>query len=65
MFRDGQTLTLEPWRARAFPVVRDLVVDRSSLDRIQQAGGYVSVSVGAAPDANSGVGSQEGTPTPR
>ena len=52
-FKDGQTLTLEPWRARAFPVVRDLVVDRSSFDRIQQAGGYVSVSVGAAPDANS------------
>ena len=51
-FKDGQTLVLEPWRARAFPVVRDLAVDRSAFDRIQQAGGYVSVNVGSAPDAN-------------
>ena len=52
-FRDGDTLTLEPWRAQAFPVVKDLVVDRSALDRIMQAGGYTSVNVGGAPDANS------------
>ena len=52
-FRDGDTITVEPWRARAFPVVRDLIVDRSSLDRIIQAGGYVSVNTGGAPDANS------------
>lgn len=51
-FRDGDTLYVEPFRARAFPVLRDLVVDRSSLDRIQQAGGYVSVNTGAAPDGN-------------
>ncbi len=52
-FRDGDTLTLEPWRAQAFPVVKDLVVDRSALDRIMQAGGYTSVNVGGAPDGNS------------
>ena len=52
-FRNGQTIHVEPWRARAFPVIRDLVVDRSALDRITQAGGYVSVSTGSAPDANS------------
>ena len=51
-FTDGDTLTLEPFRARAFPIVRDLVVDRSAFDRIQHAGGYVSVSVGSAPDGN-------------
>ena len=51
-FRDGDTITLEPWRANAFPVVRDLVVDRSAFDRIIQAGGYTSVNVGGAPDAN-------------
>jgi len=51
-FRDGDTITLEPWRADAFPVVRDLVVDRSAFDRIIQAGGYTSVNVGGAPDAN-------------
>ena len=51
-FRDGDTITVEPWRARAFPVIRDLVVDRSSFDRIMQAGGYVSVNTGGAPDAN-------------
>jgi succinate dehydrogenase / fumarate reductase iron-sulfur subunit len=50
-FRDGATITIEPWRARAFPVVKDLVVDRGSFDRIIQAGGYISVNVGAAADA--------------
>jgi succinate dehydrogenase / fumarate reductase iron-sulfur subunit len=57
-FRDGDTLTIEPWRARAFPVVRDLVVDRSALDRIMQAGGYISVNTGSAPDANAVLVSQ-------
>ncbi len=52
-FRDGDELTIEPWRARAFPVLRDLIVDRSALDRIIQAGGYVSVRTGSAPEANS------------
>ncbi len=51
-FRDGETITIEPWRADAFPVLKDLVVDRSSFDRIIQAGGYVSVNTGAAPDAH-------------
>ena len=51
-FRDGDTITIEPWRARAFPVVRDLVVDRSALDRIIAAGGYISVATGSPPDAN-------------
>src|SRR5208282_3963470 len=51
-FKDGDTLTLEPWRARAFPVVRDLIVNRSAFDRIIQAGGFVSVPTGSAPDAN-------------
>jgi len=51
-FKDGDTIVIEPWRARAFPVIKDLVVDRSALDRIIQAGGYTSVNVGAAPDAN-------------
>ncbi len=52
-FADGETITLEPWRAKAFPPIRDLVVDRAAFDRIQQAGGYVSVNTGAAPDAHS------------
>jgi len=52
-FRDGETITIEPWRARAFPVVKDLIVDRSAFDRIIAAGGYVSVNTGAAPEANS------------
>jgi len=52
-FKDGDTLVLEPWRARAFPLVKDLVVDRSAFDRIIQAGGYTSVNVGGAQDANS------------
>jgi succinate dehydrogenase / fumarate reductase iron-sulfur subunit len=51
-FRDGQELWLEPWRARAFPVIKDLVVDRSAFDRTIQAGGYISVRTGSAPDAN-------------
>src|SRR5690349_17143949 len=52
-FKDGQTITVEPWRARAFPLLKDLVVDRSAFDRIIQAGGFVSVSTGGAPDGNS------------
>ena len=51
-FKDGDVLYLEPWRARAFPVIRDLVVDRSAFDRIIQAGGFVSVNSGSAQDAN-------------
>ncbi len=51
-FRDGETITVEPWRAAAFPVLRDLVVDRGALDRIIQAGGFVGVATGSAPDAN-------------
>ncbi|MBX3044092.1 MAG: succinate dehydrogenase/fumarate reductase iron-sulfur subunit [Candidatus Kapabacteria bacterium] len=51
-FNDGQTIYIEPFRAKAFPVVKDLVVDRSALDRIQAAGGYVGVGTGHAPDAN-------------
>jgi succinate dehydrogenase / fumarate reductase iron-sulfur subunit len=51
-FSDGDTITVEPWRASAFPVVKDLVVDRSSFDRIIQAGGYISVNTGGVPDAN-------------
>jgi succinate dehydrogenase / fumarate reductase, iron-sulfur subunit len=50
-FEDGDVITIEPWRAAAFPVVKDLVVDRSAFDRIIQAGGYVSVPTGSAPDA--------------
>jgi succinate dehydrogenase / fumarate reductase iron-sulfur subunit len=52
-FHDGETITVEPWRAKPFPVIRDLVVDRTSFDRIMHAGGYISVSTGNAPDANS------------
>ncbi len=51
-FNDGDTIVIEPFRARAFPVVRDLVVDRSAFDRIMQAGGYISVNTGQAQDAN-------------
>jgi succinate dehydrogenase / fumarate reductase iron-sulfur subunit len=51
-FRDGDEITIEPWRARAFPVIKDLVVDRSSFDRIIQAGGYITAPTGSAPDAN-------------
>lgn len=52
-FKDGDVVTVEPWRVKSFPVLKDLVVDRSPLDRIMQAGGYVSINAGAAPDANS------------
>ncbi|HEX6309132.1 MAG TPA: succinate dehydrogenase/fumarate reductase iron-sulfur subunit [Longimicrobiales bacterium] len=52
-YRDGDELWIEPWRATAFPVVKDLVVDRSAFDRIIQAGGYISVRTGSAPEANS------------
>jgi len=51
-FKDGDTVVVEPWRANAFPVIKDLVVDRSSFDRIIQAGGYISVNTGNAVDAN-------------
>ena len=51
-FKDGDTITIEPWRAKAFAVVKDLVVDRSAFDRIIAAGGYVSVNCGGAPDGN-------------
>src|SRR5579885_698717 len=51
-FKDGDRLTLEPWRASAFPIIRDLVVDRSAFDRIIQAGGFISAPTGSAPDAN-------------
>ncbi len=57
-FSDGDELYLEPWRARAFPVIKDLVVKRGAFDRIIQAGGYISVSTGSAPEANS-------TPVPK
>jgi succinate dehydrogenase / fumarate reductase iron-sulfur subunit len=51
-FKDGDTIQVEPWRSRGFPVLRDLVVDRGALDRIVEAGGYISVSTGSAPEAN-------------
>jgi succinate dehydrogenase / fumarate reductase, iron-sulfur subunit len=51
-FKDGDELTLEPWRAKAFPLIKDLVVNRRALDHIIQAGGYISVSTGQAPDGN-------------
>lgn len=51
-FKDGDSITVEPWRAKAFPVLRDLVVDRGAFDRIIQAGGFVSANTGSAPDAN-------------
>jgi succinate dehydrogenase / fumarate reductase iron-sulfur subunit len=57
-FRDGETIDVEPWRARAFPVVKDLVVDRGALDRIVASGGYVTAPTGSAPDAHA-------TPVPR
>ena len=52
-FKDGETITVEPWRAKAFPILKDLVVDRTAFDRIISAGGYVSVNTGSAPEANS------------
>src|SRR5699024_259290 len=57
-FSDGETITVEPWRADPFPVIKDLVVDRSAFDRIIQAGGFVSANTGAAPDAHA-------TPVPK
>jgi succinate dehydrogenase / fumarate reductase iron-sulfur subunit len=51
-FKDGDTIVVEPWRATAFPVIKDLVVDRTAFDRIQQSGGYISVNTGGVPDAN-------------
>ncbi|MBA64375.1 MAG: succinate dehydrogenase/fumarate reductase iron-sulfur subunit [Candidatus Marinimicrobia bacterium] len=51
-FNNGDIITIEPWRAKAFPVIKDLVVDRSSFDRIIQSGGYISVNTGSAPDGN-------------
>jgi succinate dehydrogenase / fumarate reductase iron-sulfur subunit len=52
-FDDGQELVIEPWRAKPFPVIQDLVVDRTAMDRIMQAGGFISARTGGAPDANS------------
>jgi succinate dehydrogenase / fumarate reductase iron-sulfur subunit len=57
-FKDGDNITVEPWRANAFPVIKDLIVDRGSFDRIIQAGGFISAHTGSAPDAN-------GTPIPK
>lgn len=57
-FKDGDTITVEPWRADPFPVIKDLVVDRSAFDRIIQAGGFISANTGAAPDAHA-------TPVPK
>lgn len=51
-FKDGDTITIEPWRSKAFPVIKDLVVDRTAYDKILQAGGYISVNTGGVPDAN-------------
>ena len=51
-FKDGETIVIEPWRAKPFPMIKDLIVDRSAFDRIIQAGGYVSVHTGSAPEAN-------------
>src|SRR5256885_11738962 len=52
-FHDGDEIRIEPWRARAFPVIKDLIVDRSPLDKIIQAGGFISVNTGSAPEGNS------------
>jgi succinate dehydrogenase / fumarate reductase, iron-sulfur subunit len=52
-FRDGETITIEPWRAGAFPVIKDLIVDRSAFEKILQAGGFISVNTGGVPDGNS------------
>jgi len=62
-FKDGDTLTLEPWRARAFPVIRDLVVNRSAFDRIIQAGGFITAPTGGAPDANATLVQKEDADT--
>ena len=52
LFKDGETITIEPWRAKAFPIVKDLITDRSAFDRIIQAGGFISVNTGGVPDGN-------------
>lgn len=52
MFREGETIVVEPWRAKAFPVVKDLIVDRAAFDKIQTAGGFISTNVGSAPEAH-------------
>jgi succinate dehydrogenase / fumarate reductase iron-sulfur subunit len=52
-FKDGETVWIEPWRAKPFPVIKDLIVDRTAFDKIQVAGGFISLNAGAAPDANS------------
>jgi succinate dehydrogenase / fumarate reductase iron-sulfur subunit len=52
-FKDGDTITIEPWRSKAFPVIKDLMINRNAFDQIIQAGGYVSVTTGGVPDANS------------
>jgi len=62
-FKDGDSLTLEPWRAKAFPVIKDLVVDRSAFDRIIQAGGYITAPTGSAPDANAILVAKEAADT--
>jgi Succinate dehydrogenase/fumarate reductase, Fe-S protein subunit len=51
-FKDGETITIEPWRSAAFPIIKDLIVDRGAFDKILQAGGYISVNTGGVPDAN-------------
>ena len=51
-FKDGETIWIEPWRAKPFPVIKDLIVDRTAFDKIQIAGGFISVNTGAAPEAN-------------
>ena len=51
-FKDGDTIVIEPWRAKAFPVIKDLIVDRSAFDKIIQSGGYISVTTGGVPNAN-------------
>ncbi|RJQ47031.1 MAG: succinate dehydrogenase/fumarate reductase iron-sulfur subunit [Nitrospiraceae bacterium] len=62
-FKDGDSIYIEPWRARAFPVIKDLIVDRSALDRIIQAGGYISVHTGGVPDANAVLISKDNADT--
>ncbi len=58
-FRDNETITIEPWRCRAFPIIKDLMVDRSALEQILQEGGYISVNTGGTPDANTILISKE------
>lgn len=58
-FKDGDTIWIEPWRAKPFPVIKDLIVDRSAFDKIQIAGGFISVNAGSAPEANSIINSKK------